>query len=149
LQSIQKHGLGITTWSPLCSGLLTGKYNESIPKNSRLSIDRLQWLKKALIDSPQGQARILSTKQLLKIAEELNVSLSTLAIAWCLKNKNVNSVILGARTPEQLKENLRAPEIIDILNKEILKKIDSHIKPSALFQKHKELSTADWKNYYD
>ncbi len=119
----QKIGLGITTWSPLDNGLLSGKYNDGIPKDSRLALKELTWLRKHL-EIEGMQKKIKKTLLLQNVANDLGASLPQLAIAWCLINSNVSSVITGASKPEQIDENMKALEIVPKLNKEVLNKID-------------------------
>ena len=113
----KKYGLGLTTWSPLCSGILSGKYNDGIPKGSRL--DKNDWLQKELTPSRSAQV-----KKLAEIAKELDCSLSQLAIAWCLKNPHVSTVILGASNESQIEENVRAADIKDRLTDTVMRSID-------------------------
>lgn len=115
-------GMGTTIWSPLASGLLTGKYNNGMPTDNRLHIEGMDWLKERTLGDG---TRIEKTQKLDIIAKELNTSLPKLAIAWCLKNPNVSTVILGASKTTQLKENLDALEIVPKLNAEIMDKIDA------------------------
>jgi voltage-dependent potassium channel beta subunit len=112
----KKYGLGTTTWSPLASGMLTGKYQGEIPSGSRL--DQQEWLRKVITD--ERKAKI---SQLAEVAKELDCSLAQLSIAWCLSNKNVSTVILGASSVEQLQENLKASEVKSKLTPEVLKRI--------------------------
>lgn len=114
-------GMGTTIWSPLASGLLTGKYNDGIPENSRLSLEGFEWLK----DSTLSTDKINRVKELQIIAQDLGTSTATLAIAWCLKNPNVTSAILGATKESQLEENLMALEILPKINNEIMERIES------------------------
>lgn len=114
-------GLGTTIWSPLASGLLTGKYNNGIPKDSRLGIEGFEWLK----DKVLQQEKINKVKNLQKIAERLNVSLTNLSIAWCIKNPNVTTAILGATKKEQLLENLKSLEVLPLLDNKLMEEIDS------------------------
>ena len=120
----EKYGLGTTTWSPLASGILTGKYVDGIPEGSR--IGRVRWLKaeydKYGMFSQETNNKV---KALLKLSKELGVTLPQMAIAWCLKNKNVSSVILGASSVDQLKENIKASEVKALLDNAIMLKIDS------------------------
>ncbi len=102
----EKYEMGTTIWSPLASGALTGKYLEGIPEGSRASLKGYEWLKKHMIDSDRGKARMEKVNKFMPIAEELGTNLTKLAIAWCLLNDNVSTVILGASKPEQLKENI-------------------------------------------
>ena len=121
----EKYGMGTTTWSPLASGALTGKYLEGIPEGSRASLDGYEWLKKSMVESERGQERMTKVAALAPIAEEIKVKLSNLAIAWCLLNKNVSTVILGASKVEQLEENLKSIEVLPLLNQEVINKLSS------------------------
>ncbi len=114
----ESRGLGNTTWSPLASGILAGKYNDGIPSGSRL--ERNEWLQKELTEE-----KIEKVKQLSQLAEELDCSLAQLSIAWCLKNPRVSTVITGASTVDQIIENLKAADIRDKLDAELLKRIDT------------------------
>lgn len=98
-------GLGTTIWSPLASGLLTGKYNDGVPEGSRLATEGYTWLQKTLLGQEQ---RIASVRKLKLIADEIGCTTAQLAIAWCLKNPRVSTVILGASRVSQLQENLAA-----------------------------------------
>jgi voltage-dependent potassium channel beta subunit len=115
----ERYGMGTTTWSPLASGALTGKYLEGIPEGSRASLKGYEWLREHMVESDRGQERMQRVTRLLPIAEELGASPSQLAIAWCLLNKNVSTVILGASRMEQLEENLGAAEVLPLLTEEI------------------------------
>ena len=121
----KKFGMGTTIWSPLASGALTGKYLEGIPEGSRASLKGYEWLKKYMIDSDRGQARMMKIAKLMPIAQELGESLSKIAIAWCLLNENVSTIILGASKIEQLEENLKAPEVLPLLTEEVQKRLSS------------------------
>lgn len=114
-------GMGTTIWSPLASGLLTGKYNNGIPEGSRLSLEGYEWLKEHAI---VGE-KITKVKALTEFANELGVNLPTLAIAWCISNQNVTTAILGATKESQLLENLKALEVLPLLTPEVLTKIDA------------------------
>jgi voltage-dependent potassium channel beta subunit len=105
----EKFGLGTTIWSPLASGILTGKYSKGIPKNSRLNLENYQWLRKQF-DNPEGRGQIEKADRLKVIAEELGISVHHLALLWCANNENVSTVILGASRLSQLKDNLRVLE---------------------------------------
>lgn len=113
-------GLGTTIWSPLASGILTGKYLNGIPKGSRLDLDNMSWLK----DKMLNEDVLSKVKQLKSIADELDTTLAKLAIAWCLKNPNVSTVILGATKIEQLKENLDALSVKPKLGEKVMSKIE-------------------------
>ena len=121
----EKYGMGTTTWSPLASGALTGKYLEGIPEGSRASLEGYEWLKNSMVESERGQERMTKVAALAPIAEEMGVKLSNLAIAWCLLNKNVSTVILGASKVEQLEENLKSLEVLPLINQEIINKLSS------------------------
>ena len=114
--------MGTTTWSPLASGALTGKYLEGIPEGSRASLEGYEWLKKGMIDSDRGQDRMRRVATYIKIAERYNLSPSQLAIAWCLLNQNVSTVILGASSIEQLQNNLGSLNCMEALDNEDLTK---------------------------
>ena len=109
-------GMGTTIWSPLASGLLTGKYQQGVPEGSRASLPQYGWLRKNMIDSERGQASIAMVGQIAEVAQGLDVSMPHLAIAWCLKNPNVSTVILGASSEAQLRENLQAAGAVDKLD---------------------------------
>jgi voltage-dependent potassium channel beta subunit len=113
-------GLGLTTWSPLASGLLTGKYNAGIPADSRANVKGYEWLKD-IITQPE---RIEKVKKLQPIAADLGCTMGQMAIAWCLKNPNLSTVILGASRVEQLKDNLKALEVVPKLTAEVMEQID-------------------------
>ena len=127
-------GLGTTIWSPLASGLLTGKYNDGIPADSRANVPGYEWLKDRLT-SPEGQQRIAKVRELTKIAEQLGTTMARMSIAWTLKNPNVSTVILGASRLSQLQENLKALEAVPQLTEEVMEKIeeilDNKPKPVA------------------
>lgn len=116
----QNIGMGTTIWSPLASGLLTGKYNDGVPEGSRLALEGFDWLK----DRTLSEERIGRVRELDNIAKELGTSLATLSIAWCISNPNVTTAILGATKEEQLKENLKALDIVPKLTPEVLERID-------------------------
>jgi voltage-dependent potassium channel beta subunit len=116
----ERFGIGLTTWSPLASGLLTGKYRDGVPANSRGSLPGYEWLRGQLVD-PAMNAKVPA---LAVIADDLGCSLAQLAIAWCARNEHVSSVILGVSRLEQLQENLGALEVIDRLDKDTLGRID-------------------------
>jgi voltage-dependent potassium channel beta subunit len=115
-------GLGLTTWSPLASGLLTGKYaGGAIPEGSRAALSGYGWLKDRVTD--ESANRMVTS--LGEVAADLGCSVGQLAIAWCARNPHVSSVILGASKVDQLKENLAALEVVDRLDDEVLARIDS------------------------
>jgi voltage-dependent potassium channel beta subunit len=125
-------GLGTTIWSPLHSGLLTGKYNDGIPADSRANVKGYEWLRK-MIESQPWQSKIPVVKELSRVAKDLGTSMSRLAIAWCLKFPHVSTVITGASRVEQVRENMRALEVVPLLSDEIMERIDKILgnKPVA------------------
>jgi voltage-dependent potassium channel beta subunit len=112
-------GIGSTTWSPLASGLLTGKYLQGIPEDSRAAVPSMSWLADQLTDREANER----VQRLVPIAKELDCSLAQLAIAWCLVNPNVSSVITGASRVSQVIENMAALEVFEAFNPEILERI--------------------------
>ena len=126
-------GLGTTIWSPLASGLLTGKYNDGIPEGSRLDLEKYKWLKEQLLDSEEGRAKLEKVKKLAPIAKDLGISMPQLALAWCLKNENVSTVITGASKVEQVEHNMETMDIIGKVDDEIMAKIEEILdnKPNA------------------
>ena len=117
-------GLGTTTWSPLASGILTDKYRKGVPEGSRMSLSGMEWLR-AELESSRGREQVQKTTQLAVIAREQGITVSQLAIAWCLLNPNVSTVILGATRPEQLRENLAASEAVAKLTPEVVARIEA------------------------
>ncbi len=117
-------GLGLTTWSPLASGVLTGKYNAGIPKDSRMALPGYEGLRKSTV-TPQ---RLEAVRKLEPIARELGTSLAQLCLAWCARNPNVSSVITGASRPEQVKENMKALEVIPKLTPDVLSRMEEAVK---------------------
>lgn len=116
-------GLGTTIWSPLDSGILTGKYNQGIPKDSRLDLEGFDWLREGY-ESQEGKEKIQKVGKLMHIAEELGCTMAQLALAWCLANPQVSTVITGASKPEQVEENMASLEIVPKLTAEIMERIE-------------------------
>jgi voltage-dependent potassium channel beta subunit len=114
------YGYGTTIWSPLASGILTGKYNNGVPTEARLNREELAWLKERILTD----ANIAKVKALMILAEELGTTVSNLAIAWCLKNQYVSTVITGATKLEQLKQNLSALNDVEKLTPEVMEAIE-------------------------
>jgi voltage-dependent potassium channel beta subunit len=112
-------GLGLTTWSPLSSGLLTGKYLNGVPEGSRASLPGYEWLRNLLTD----EERNATVSRLGAVASDLGCSLAQLSIAWCVKNPHVSSVITGASRVEQVHENLSALEVVPLLTDEVMERI--------------------------
>ncbi|MFN6379415.1 MAG: potassium channel beta subunit family protein [Flavobacteriales bacterium] len=121
-------GLGTTIWSPLASGYLTGKYIGQKPTDSRLQRDELNWLAERTF-TEENENRVM---RLQELARDLGISLPKLGVAWCLKNQNVSTVILGASKPDQLVETLAAADAVDLLTNEVMEKIEDILqnKPS-------------------
>lgn len=121
LHIYQYEGLGTTIWSPLASGLLSGKYNNGMPTDTRLNIEGMDWLKERMF----VEGRIEKIKKLAALAAELGISLPVMAIAWVLKNEHVSTAILGASKLQQLEENLKALDALPLLTDEIIEKIEA------------------------
>ncbi len=117
-------GLGTTIWSPLASGVLSGKYNSGNPKNTRLNMKGLEWLK----DRSLQKDYLKKIDRLGKVAKSLDCTMPQLAIAWCLKNENVSTVILGASKNTQLKENFKALDVKDKMDDSVMEKIEGILK---------------------
>jgi voltage-dependent potassium channel beta subunit len=126
-------GLGTTIWSPLASGLLTGKYNDGIPDGSRMSTPGYEWLRD-LVLGEEGQKRIEKTRRLAPLAADLGCSLAQLALAWCLKSPYVSTVITGASKAVQVEENMNALNVVPKLTQEVVDRIEAILenKPEAI-----------------
>ena len=117
-------GLGTTIWSPLASGLLTGKYDDlTAPKDSRANVSGMEWLRDRLVGD-EAAAHIAKVKQLKEVADDLGCTRAQLAIAWCLKNKNVSTVITGASNPDQVDQNMKSVEVAGKLKRPIMDRIE-------------------------
>jgi len=114
-------GIGTTTWSPLASGLLTGKYSAGVPSDSRAAIKGFEWLAERILEP----TRLAKVQSLVPLAHELGCTLAQLSIAWCLENPHVSTVITGASRPSQVVENLRALEVVGKLTPEVMARIDA------------------------
>lgn len=126
LPLFKKHQLGTTIWSPLCSGLLTGKYIGKSPKNTRTSLKNYKFIKDSF-ESDKFSKRHDIVKNLKILSEEINVPLVNLSLCWCLKNKNVSTVILGASKISQLKQNLKTLDYMDSVDNSVLNRIEGII----------------------
>ncbi|MFP5225223.1 MAG: potassium channel beta subunit family protein [Actinomycetota bacterium] len=116
----EEHGMGTTIWSPLSSGLLTGKYLDGVPEGSRADLPNMSWLKDQLTDEARNQ----KVRRLVPIAEKIGCTMAQLAIAWCASNPDVSSVITGASSPDQVRENMQALEVIPQLTPEVKERIE-------------------------
>lgn len=114
-------GYGTTIFSPLASGLLSGKYNNGIPEDSRAALPGYEWLKRIITET----GGVEKVKQLVPVSQDLGCTMSQLALAWCLKNPNVSTVITGASRPEQVHENMKALEVVSKLTPDVMERIES------------------------
>ena len=117
---VQEHGVGLVVWSPLASGILTGKYNDGIPADSRLAIPKYEWLREFVTEERLGKVR-----QLAELARELDATVAQLALAWLLRRPEVNSVITGATRAGQVHENLKAANLKTRLTPAVLERIET------------------------
>ena len=117
-------GLGTTIWSPLASGLLTGKYNDGVPEDSRLGLPGYEWLRDALLGE-EGDKRLETVRQLGAVADDLGVPMSQMGLAWCLKNPNISTVITGASRESQVKSNMGAMDVLPRLTDDVMERIGS------------------------
>ena len=124
-------GYGSTIWSPLGSGVLTGKYNEGIPENTRLTMEGMDWLK----DKTLVETNLEKVRSLTELAHDIGTAMPRLALAWCLKNPNVSTVIMGASRAEQLEDNFHSLDVVGILTDEVMERIE------GILQNKKEVPT--------
>jgi voltage-dependent potassium channel beta subunit len=120
VEAAQQHGVGLVTWSPLASGILTGKYNEGIPDDSRIALPDYAWLKQFVTEE-----RVARIRQLADLARELEATLAQLALAWLLRLPEISSVITGASRASQVSENLKAIQLKDRLMPDVLRQIET------------------------
>lgn len=116
------YGMGTTVWSPLASGLLSGKYNDGVPDGTRLAQPGYEWLREAVLG--EGGERLARARRLQPIAEELGVTQAQLALAWCLANPHVSTVLLGASRREQLEQNLNALDLLPQFDRALMKRVE-------------------------
>jgi aryl-alcohol dehydrogenase-like predicted oxidoreductase len=119
----EKYGLGTTTWSPPAGGLLTGKYNDGIPEDSRLNLDDYSWLKE-LFEKEGMDEKIQKVRKLQSVADRIGASLPQLSLAWCLQNPNVSTVITGASKVSQIDDNMKALEVSEKMDDELMNEIE-------------------------
>ncbi len=126
-------GLGTTIWSPLASGMLTGKYNDGVPDDSRVNLPGYEWLRN-MFESDEWQQRLQKVRELSQMADEMGTTMARLAIAWCLKNPNVSTIILGASRVSQLEENLAALDVVELLTDDVMAVIEAVLdnKPTPI-----------------
>jgi voltage-dependent potassium channel beta subunit len=120
-------GLGTTVWSPLASGLLSGKYNEGDPGDTRISLPMYSWLRDQF-QSSDARRRLGMVKKLAEVASDLAITMPQLALAWCLKNPHVSTVITGASKPDQVCENMKASHLVDKLSAEVMQRIETILR---------------------
>lgn len=134
----QQYGYGTTIWSPLASGLLTGKYNEGIPEDSRFATNK-SFFENTIkeLQKEEGKQKIAKVRKLTDLASRLGGSVASLSIAWCIKNENVSTVILGASKPSQISENCKALQILPKLTPEVMEEIEKILD-------NKPAPVADW-----
>jgi voltage-dependent potassium channel beta subunit len=116
-------GLGLTVWSPLASGMLTGKYLDGIPADSRVNLPGYSWLKGEIL----AEENVAKVRRLEQIADRLDVSLTHMSLAWCAHNPRVSTVITGASRPEQVRDNMQALDVLPLLTDEVLAEIDAAV----------------------
>jgi aryl-alcohol dehydrogenase-like predicted oxidoreductase len=120
-------GIGVTSFSPLASGLLTGKYLDGrLPEGSRATLPGYEWLQSGVL----GPERTEKARALKAIADDLGCPMSQLAIAWCLRNRNISTVILGASSAQQLRSNLAALDVVPLLDEEVAERLDAIAPPN-------------------
>lgn len=125
-------GMGTTIWSPLASGLLSGKYNDGIPEGSRFGLTGFDWLK----DRWMKEEMLNKVIRLTELANQLGISMPQLGIAWCIKNPNVTTAILGATNKAQLAENLKAAEAVEKLTADVMQQIDEIVQTKPVLPEH-------------
>lgn len=133
LRLYKELGIGTTIWSPLASGLLSGKYNNGIPQGTRVTLEGYEWLREGF-ENEKAKQWIEKVKKLAPIAENLGITLAQMAISWCLKNPNVSTVITGASKPEQVSENMKVIDYLDKLSPDVMEQIESILdnKPESV-----------------
>jgi voltage-dependent potassium channel beta subunit len=122
---VREQGLGTTTWSPLASGLLTGKYNDGIPEGSRLTLPQYSWMRDHMLKDPTFPDKVRKVQQLTVVAEELGGTMAQLALAWAAKHPHVSTVITGASRTSQVVENMAAVALLPLLTPDVLARIDA------------------------
>lgn len=131
------HGLGTTVWSPLASGILTGKYDGGVPADSRFGHEKASWLQRTL-EGERGRWKLEVSRQLAAVADDLGCTRAQLALAWCLKNPHVSTAITGASRPQQVVENLGALAVVPKLTDDVMARIESILG-------NRPAPVADWR----
>ncbi len=126
----REYGLGTTIWSPLASGLLTGKYNDGVPADSRLALPGYEWLKDGILGKG-ADAKLAKVRKLGDIAKELGVPMAQMALAWTLKNPNVSTVITGASKVSQVESNMKALDVVPKLTDDVMARIEAVLTADA------------------
>ncbi len=126
----REYGIGTTIWSPLASGILSGKYSDGIPEDSRFNVEGYEWLRD-MIESERGRKRIQAAGEIATLARQLEATPAQLALAWCLRNPDVSTVILGASRADQLKENLGAMSVYERLDDSVVARLEEITAPVA------------------
>jgi len=125
-------GMGTTTWSPLASGLLSGKYNDGVPEDSRFALQGFDWLK----DRWMQESFLTKARNLNNLANQLGISMAQLSIAWCIKNPNVTTAILGASNKDQLLQNLGSLEAVEKLDSDVMKQIEEIVQTKPVLPEY-------------
>jgi voltage-dependent potassium channel beta subunit len=136
---VRDKGLGTTIWSPLASGLLTGKYNAGIPEDSRLALPEYEWLRKAIVDDPSFPSKVDKVRQLTALAEDLGGTMAQLALAWAAAHPHVSTVITGASRTSQVVENMKAVELLPKMTPDVIARIDQILGNKPAFPR-------DWRD---
>lgn len=129
VETAHEHGTGLVVWSPLASGILTGKYNEGFPAGSRMADPNYQWLRQYVTAD-----KIEKVRQLTAVAADLGISITQLALVWLLRLPEISSVITGASRPEQVHENMKALTFKDKLTPDVLARIESILQDNSAVQ---------------
>ncbi|MFW5688174.1 MAG: potassium channel beta subunit family protein [Spirochaetota bacterium] len=126
----ESYGMGTTIWSPLASGLLTGKYNDGIPEDSRMNLPGYEWLRR-LLEGDEGKQRLETVKKLGAVAKDLDVPMAQMALAWALKNPHVSTVITGASKASQVESNMKALDVVPKLTDDVMERIEKILTPEG------------------
>lgn len=136
---VRDKGLGTTTFSPLASGMLTGKYNDGVPEGSRLSLPEYDWLRERILDDPAFPDKVARVEKLTELAKDLGGTMAQLALAWATRHPHVSTVITGASSTEQVIENMGAIELLPALTPDVLKRIEEILD-------NKPAGPTDWRD---